>query len=144
MTHRALCPRAAHRCHLSGHSYPWITRGTALPNHYDFYRLDEDFGPLFIQFCSYLPYAVKVCLNGHEWVKRQLAKEGIAFTALDNGVLACENPARLQQLCDALDAERIEAVFRKWLARLPHPFESRKTERPATVMPCRSCRRNSR
>jgi hypothetical protein len=27
---------------------------------------DEDFGPLFIKFCSYLPYAAKVCLNGHE------------------------------------------------------------------------------
>jgi hypothetical protein len=77
---------------------------------------------LFIKFCSYFPYAVKVCLNGHEWVKRQLAKEGIAFTALDNGILWCENPERLQQLCDAVDAERIEAVFRKWLARLPHPF----------------------
>jgi hypothetical protein len=113
---------------LSGHSYPWITRGTALPNHYYFYLLDEDFGPLFIKFCSYFPYAVKVCLNGHEWVKRQLAKEGIGFTALDNGVLACESPERLQQLCDALDAEKIEALFRKWLARLPHPFGAQDRE----------------
>ncbi len=106
----------------TGQRYPWITRGSALPNHYYFYLLDEDFGPLFIKFCSYFPYAVKVCLNGHEWVKRQLAKEGIAFTALDNGVLWCENPQRLQQLCAELDAEKIEAVFGKWLARLPHPF----------------------
>jgi hypothetical protein len=106
----------------TGKSYPWITRGSALPNHYYFYILDEDFGPLFIKFCSYFPYAVKVCLNGHEWVKQQLAKEGIPFAALDNGVLSCDNPVRLQQLCDTLDAEKIEAVFRKWLARLPHPF----------------------
>ncbi len=53
-----------------------------------------------------------------------MAKEGIAFTALDNGILWCENPQRLQQLCEELDAERIEAVFRKWLARLPHPFSA--------------------
>jgi hypothetical protein len=106
----------------TGKRYPWITRGSAMPNHYYFYLLDEDFGPLFIKFCSYFPYAVKVCLNGHEWVKRQLLKEGIGFTALDNGILWCENPERLQQLCDALDAESIEAVFRKWLARLPHPY----------------------
>jgi hypothetical protein len=77
---------------------------------------------LFIKFCSYFPYAAKVCINGHEWVKRQLAKEGIAFEALDNGVLSCENPARLQELCDSLDSEKIDAVFRKWLPRLPHPF----------------------
>jgi hypothetical protein len=55
-------------------------------------------------------------------VKRQLTKEGIAFEALDNGVLSCENPKRLQQLCDSLDSAKIDAVFRKWLARLPHPF----------------------
>lgn len=84
--------------------------------------MDEDFGPLFIKFCSYFPYAAKVCLIGHEWVKRQLAKEGIAFEALDNGVLSCDNPARLQALCDALDSAKIEAVFRKWLSKLPHPF----------------------
>lgn len=106
----------------TGKAYPWISRGSALPNHYYFYLLDDDFGPLFVKFCSYFPYAAKVCLNGHEWVKRQLAKEGIAFEALDNGVLTCENPARLQALCDSLDSEKIEAVFRKWLARLPHPF----------------------
>lgn len=106
----------------TGKSYPWISRGSALPNHYYFYLVDDDFGPLFIKFCSYFPYAAKVCINGHEWVKRQLAKEGIAFEALDNGVLSCENPARLQALCDSLDSEKIDAVFRKWLARLPHPF----------------------
>lgn len=106
----------------TGKSYPWISRGSALPNHYYFYLLDEDFGPLFIKFCSYFPYAVKLCINGHEWVKRQLTQEGIGFEALDNGVLSCENPMRLQELCDSLDSEKIDAVFRKWLARLPHPF----------------------
>lgn len=55
----------------TGKSYPWISRGSAPPNHYYFYLLDEDFGPLFIKFCSYFPYAGKVCLNGREWVKRQ-------------------------------------------------------------------------
>ena len=106
----------------TGKSYPWISRGSALPNHYYFYLLDEDFGPLFIKFCSYFPYAVKVCINGHEWVKRQLTQEGIGFEALDNGVLSCENPTRLQELCASLASEKIDAVFRKWLARLPHPF----------------------
>lgn len=79
----------------TGKSYPWISRGCALPSHYYFYLVDDDFGPLFIKFCSYFPYAAKVCINGHEWVKRQLSNEGIAFAALDNGVLSCENPAHL-------------------------------------------------
>ena len=61
-------------------------------NHFYFYGLDEDFGPFFLKFCTYFPYNAKLCINGHEYVKRQLAKEGIAFEALDNGILTCANP----------------------------------------------------
>jgi hypothetical protein len=34
----------------TGRSYPWISGGSALPNHYYFYIIDDDFGPLFIKF----------------------------------------------------------------------------------------------
>jgi hypothetical protein len=116
---------AKRRSESTGKTYPWIYRGTAMPNHYYFYLVDEDFGPMFIKFCSYFPYAVKMCINGHEWLQRQLTKEGIAFERLDNGILSCDNLERLHQLCAELDEERIEAVFRKWLARLPHPWTPR-------------------
>src|SRR3954465_4702775 len=106
----------------TGLSYPWIVRSTAMVNHVYFYGLDEDFGPFFLKFCTYFPYTAKLCINGHEYVKRQLAKEGIAFEALDNGILSCADPQRLQQLCDGLSDSRIDALLRKWLARLPHPF----------------------
>jgi len=91
-------------------------------NHYYFYGIDEDFGPFFLKFCTYFPYNAKLCINGHEYVKRQLAKEGIPFEALDNGVLSCANPTRLQQLCDGLSAHKIDALLRKWLTRISHPF----------------------
>ena len=106
----------------TGQSYPWIVRSTAMVNHYYFYCVDEDFGPFFLKFCSYFPYNAKLCLNGHEYLKRQLAKEGIAFEALDNGILSCDDPQRLQEIADGLSAAPIDALLRKWLARLPHPF----------------------
>jgi hypothetical protein len=106
----------------TGKTYPWIVRSTAMVNQYYVYAIDADFGPFFLKFCSYFPYNAKLCLNGHEYVKRQLAKEGIAFAALDNGVLSCADPARLQAICDGLSAELIEGLLRKWLAKLPHPF----------------------
>ena len=109
----------------TGRTYPWIVRTTAMVNHYYFYGIDEDFGPFFLKFCTYFPYNAKLCINGHEYVKRQLAKEGIAFEALDNGILKCADPRRLQQLCDGLSATKIDALLRKWLARLPHPFTSK-------------------
>lgn len=89
---------------------------------YYIYVQDADFGPAFIKVATYAPFPVKVCFNGHEWVKQQLQHEGIDFTALDNGFRSCENPERLQALCHALDAEQVQAFFNKWVQRLPWPL----------------------
>ena len=106
----------------AGKAYPWIIRSTAMPNHYYFYILDKDFGPLFIKFCSYFPYPAKLCLNGHEWLKRQLTQREVPFEPLNNGIRSSDAPGRVQRIADTLDAAKIDAVFRKWLRRLPHPF----------------------
>ena len=89
---------------------------------------DDDFGPFFLKFCSYFPYNAKLCINGHEYLKRQLAKRDIGFEPLDNGILRCSDPAAMQRLADGLTAERIDALLCKWLARLPHPFSSNDQE----------------
>ena len=47
---------------------------------------------------------------------------GDGFTPLDNGFAAVDDPAGLQAICDALGPAQIDALLRKWLARLPHPF----------------------
>lgn len=100
-----------------------FTRGkTVYVNHYYFYIDDADFGPLFLKVCSYAPWGIKLCLNGHEWAKRQLDRERIAYEALDNGLLSCAAPERLQQICDSLGPEQIDRVFRKWLNRIPLPL----------------------
>jgi hypothetical protein len=109
----------------TGATYPWIVQSTAMVNHYYFYCVDEDFGPLFVKFCSYFPYNAKLYINGHEYLKRQLAKRGVAFEPLDNGIKSCAKPQLLQRLADELTAERIDRLLRKWLRRLPHPFPAR-------------------
>jgi len=106
----------------TGAAYGHIFRSTVMCNQYYFYIFDDDFGPLFIKFSSYFPYTARVCLNGHEYLKRQLEKRGIRFEALDNGVLSCDDPRQLQQIMDELSDQKIESLLRKWLARLPHPF----------------------
>src|SRR4051794_8446066 len=95
---------------------------TVYVNHYYFYIDDADFGPLFIKVCSYAPWGIKVCVNGHEWAKRQLEKRGIEYEALDNGFLSCAEPKKLQQICDALGPDHIDRLFRKWLKRIPLPL----------------------
>ena len=91
-------------------------------NHYYIYIFDEDFGPLFLKFCSYFPYNAKLCLNGHEYLKTQLTKRGIAFEALDNGILRCDDHEVMNAISQEITSARIDALLRKWLARLPHPF----------------------
>jgi hypothetical protein len=114
--------RTEKRRDAQGKTYPWIIRSTAMVNHYYVYILDRDFGPIFIKFCSYFPYPAKLCLNGHEWLKRQLTQRGIPFEPLDNGIRSTTAARRVQQIADTLSADKIDAMFRKWLRRLPHPF----------------------
>jgi hypothetical protein len=102
--------------------YPRLYRTTAMVNQYYFYGIDQDFGPFFFKFSSYFPYTAKFCLNGHEYLKRQLIRHGIVHESLDNGILSCADQSRLQTLADELSAEKIEGLVRKWLARLPQPF----------------------
>jgi len=63
-------------------------------NQYYFYLIDQDFGPLFIKFGSYFPYTAKLYINGHEWLKRQLKRQGLTHEPLDNGILSCADPLR--------------------------------------------------
>ena len=89
---------------------------------------DADFGPLFLKVCSYAPWSTKLCLNGHEWAKRQLEKKKIAYEALDNGFLSCSEAGKLQKLCDSLGPDEIDRVFRKWLQRIPLPLRAEDRE----------------
>jgi hypothetical protein len=119
---KALVWRTQRRYHRDGSSYAWLVRSTAFVNHFYMYCLDDDFGPFFLKFCTYFPYTAKLCINGNEWAKRQAAKAGIGFTALDNGFAAVDDVVALQAICDSLGPAQIEALLRKWLRILPTPF----------------------
>ena len=116
--------RTERRRDAHGDAYPWIVKTTGVVNHFYVYAVDAEFGPFFLKFCSYFPYNAKLCVNGHEWAKRQATKAGIAFTALDNGFATVDDPAALAAICDRLGPGQIDALLRKWLAILPHPFTS--------------------
>lgn len=106
----------------TGGSYAWLVRSTAFINFFYFYCVDADFGPFFIKFSTYFPFTAKLCINGNEWAKRQAAKAGIGFTALDNGFATVDDVAALQRICDSLGPAQIDALLRKWLRILPNPF----------------------
>jgi hypothetical protein len=97
-------------------------RKSVCVGHYYVYVIDPEWGPAFIKICGYAPFAVKICLNGHEWAKRQLQRQRIRFTALDNGFLSCANPDTLQTICNQLGQADVDAFFARWQAQLPWPL----------------------
>lgn len=104
--------------------FAWHRKSVCV-NHYYIYVIDREWGPAFIKVCGYAPYALKLCLNGHEWAKRQAARRRLRFTALDNGFLECANPAAVQAICDSLSDADIGGFFERWLAHLPLPLTAK-------------------
>jgi hypothetical protein len=99
-----------------------FSRQPVAVNHYYFYVQDPEWGPAFLKFGTYLPYPIKLCLNGHEWVKQQLRRAQVPFDSLDNGFLTCADPTRLQAICDQLGPADVQTFFDRWAARLPSPM----------------------
>lgn len=99
-----------------------FSRQTVCVKHYYFYVQDPEWGPAFLKIGTYMPYPVKLCLNGHEWVKQRLRAERIGFEALDNGFLSCHRPDRLQEICDTLGPDDVQAFFDRWSRKLPWPL----------------------
>ncbi|MGV1015232.1 MAG: hypothetical protein ACOYB4_09710 [Methyloceanibacter sp.] len=65
------------------------------------YFLDPQFGLMHVRLQTWAPFTVQVCLNGREWLARQLSREGIAYQQRENCFVGLANFARAQALCDA-------------------------------------------
>lgn len=110
--------------HERAGSAPWFSfyKADRRVRCFYFYLWDEDFGPAFIKVGSYFPYPMKVWVNGHEWAKRQCTKAGVGFVELSNGFASCQDPQRLQEICDRLGPADIQAFADRWPERLPLPL----------------------
>jgi hypothetical protein len=107
---------------VTGATYPWLVPGSGVVNHYYFYCVDEEFGPVCVKFSGYFPYTGRLILNGNEYAKRQAAKAGIGFVPLDNAFAAVDDVPAVQAICDGLDEDKITALAVRLLAMLPYPF----------------------
>jgi hypothetical protein len=61
---------------------PQIKWGKCL--HYYFYFLHPIFGLMHLRLQSWFPFLVNVCLNGREWLARQMDRAGLAYEQRDN------------------------------------------------------------
>jgi hypothetical protein len=68
--------------------------------HYYFYLVHPTFGPMHVRLQSWLPLQIKVCLNGRDWLARQLDGAGIGYLKKDNAFTYIEDFARAQAFLD--------------------------------------------
>ncbi|HSH60583.1 MAG TPA: hypothetical protein VK988_13285, partial [Acidimicrobiales bacterium] len=112
----------SHAAHRPNHPHFAWRRMSSVPDHWYLYFHDAEWGPAFLKICGYAPYPLWACANGHEWAKRQLAKAGVGFKALDNGLCSVDDPAVAQRICARLGSGHLRDLLRRMMADMPDPL----------------------
>ncbi len=68
--------------------------------HYYFYYLDPRFGFMHARLQTWFPFTIQVCINGREWLGRQLDAAGIGYQRRNNCFVEVADVATAQQLLD--------------------------------------------
>jgi hypothetical protein len=69
--------------------------------HYYFYLDHPRFGPMHLRLQTWVPFQIKVVLNGRDWLARQLDAAGMGYLKKDNTFVALDDFERAQALLDA-------------------------------------------
>jgi hypothetical protein len=96
--------------------------------HLYFYIVDRDFGLMHIRLQTWLPLTIQVCMNGREWLARQMQRAGIEYEQKDNCFTRIADLPRAQALMDRFVqlpwAQRLNRWARRvnpWLAAGARP-----------------------
>ena len=68
--------------------------------HYYHYYLDGQLGLLHTRLQSWFPFTVHICLNGREWLSRQMDRAGLGYVRRDNCFVQLADAAAAQRLMD--------------------------------------------
>lgn len=105
------CVEPCQTYHFHG-GQPVLQPGRCL--HLYFYYQHPVFGFMHLRLQTWFPFQVEVCLNGREWLVRQLERAGVGYQRQDNYVAWVQDVPRAQEL---LDRQR-RAPLRAHLQRL--------------------------
>jgi hypothetical protein len=66
--------------------------------HFYFYHLHPEFGLMHLRLQSWFPFTVHICVNGREWLRRQMDDHQISYTKKENCFTAISDLAGAQLL----------------------------------------------
>ena len=82
--------------------------------HYYFYFIDPEVGLCYLRVPTWCPFRLQFYCNGHGWLARRLAAEGIGFTLADNAFVRIDDWRRAQALADTLKPEWLHRVLDRY------------------------------
>jgi hypothetical protein len=85
--------------------------------HYYFYFMDAELGLVYLRVPTYCPFRLQFYCNGHNWLARRLAAEGIGFTMADNAFARIDDWQRAQDLADGFSPDLLHRVLDRYAAR---------------------------
>lgn len=78
---------------------PHLEYGKCL--HLYFYVQHHRFGLLHLRLQTWFPFLIHICLNGHEWLARQMDEQGLRYRKVDNRFTWIGDFEAAQKLADA-------------------------------------------
>ena len=102
---------------------PWHDKGTGKtflkPDsgkclHYYFYFIDPVLGLCYLRVPTYCPFRLQFYFNGHNWLKAQLDRCGIACELIDNVIVACQDWTKAQQLADGFEVKALHRLLDRY------------------------------
>lgn len=78
-----------------------LRRSVRKCTHLYHYFLDPKFGFMSARIQTWFPFNVQVCLNGREWLCRQMDRAGLSYRQRDNCLAWIEDVDRAQKLLDS-------------------------------------------
>src|SRR5437868_11488254 len=90
--------------------------------HYYHYYLDQRFGLMHTRLSSWYPFTMQICMNGRDWLARQMDEAGIDYLRKDNCFVRVADFAKAQELLTA-QVHAPWPVLLEELARRSNPLE---------------------
>jgi len=86
--------------------------------HLYFYYVDPEFGFMHIRLQTWFPLNIQVCMNGREYLAKQLDRHGIGYEKRDNCFTWIEDVARAQKLMDQLERRRWIRILTRYARKV--------------------------
>jgi len=81
---------------------PFLRKAVRKCLHLYHYRMDPTFGFMSARIQTWFPFPIQVCLNGREWLARQMDLRGMRYRRRENCFVRLADPEGAQSLMDSL------------------------------------------